>query len=147
VSSAHRAGQIGNDAANAPVHTPLSDHEPLLVIHVKELASGRVAGAVNRVLKSLDRHATIEIDLTRQRVAIGPSSADAEDLIEILTSAGFTATVVAANDHMPVALADRRKSPFAWDRMSGAQKVAGALESRSLLPPEALGPLELPKIP
>jgi hypothetical protein len=107
-----------------------SNGVPTFVFHVEEMVSNRVAGAVTRAVRALDLGAKIRTDPTTQQLDVEPSTSDAQDVVEVLAVAGFTATLTAST-------AD---SAFAW--VDSRYPAAGVSETFSLLPSAALGPLE-----
>lgn len=106
-----------------------SDEVSVLSFHVEGMANSQVADKVTRVVRSLDLGATIRTDPATQRLVVEPTNSDAEDVVEILSVAGFTATPVASTAN----------AGLAW--LDSSHSAAGVAESFSLLPSEALGPL------
>ena len=119
-----------------------ADDTPMLEFLVEGMASTRIAGAVSRAVRALDRHAQVTADPVTQRLEVQPGSADAEDIMDMLRVAGFTATLVASGSEpvSPVSvLVDFNPTPvgnFAEDRF------ADATGSINLPPPLFLGRLE-----
>jgi hypothetical protein len=72
-----------------------NDDAATLAFFVEGMVNSRVAGAVSRAVRALDLGAVIRTDPVAQRLDVEPSSSDAEDIVEMLSSSGFTATLTA----------------------------------------------------
>lgn len=72
-----------------------SEAAPILSFHVEEMVDSQVANAVTRAVRALDLGAKLRTDPTTQRLVVEPTNSDAEDVVEILSVAGFSATLVA----------------------------------------------------
>jgi hypothetical protein len=108
------------------------DEPPTLIFHVEGMVNSRVASAVTWAVRALDLGATIRTDPTVQRLYVEPTSSDAEDVVEILSVAGYVASPVTSTGD----------SAFAG--VDSGHSAAGVSESFSLLPSEALGPSGAP---
>jgi hypothetical protein len=113
-----------------------ADSTPMFEFIVEEMVSGRVAGAVSRAVRALDRGAVIRADPATQRLDVAPGASDAEEIVETLRAAGYTATLSAR-------AAD---STFAWVDASSSTGVdfhvaarAKALTDFDLAPPAHFG--------
>ena len=106
-----------------------SDEVPMLSFHVEGMVNNQVAHAVTQAVRALDLGATLRTDSTTQRLVVEPTNSDAEDVVEILSVAGFRATLLPSTAY----------AGFAW--VDSLHSAAGVAESFNLLPSEALGPL------
>lgn len=81
---------------------------PMFVFFVDEMVNSRIAGAVTRAVRALDPGAAICCNSATQRLDIEPSSADAQDIVDILSVAGFTATLAGCTSESAFAWVDSR---------------------------------------
>jgi hypothetical protein len=86
------------------------DDTPMFVFYVEGMVNSRIAGAVARAVRALDLGAKIRTDPDTRRLDVEPSSSDAEDIIDMLGVAGFTATLAQSAADSPFAWVDSRLS-------------------------------------
>lgn len=69
----------------------------MIELDVKEMTCSHCVETVTRAVKSLDPRASVEVDLTSERVRVeGRAAADA--LISVLNEAGYPAALAGAQD-------------------------------------------------
>ena len=62
----------------------------MITFEVQDMTCGHCASTITQAVKTVDRGATVDIDLARHRVQIQPAAADAAALREAIAEAGFT---------------------------------------------------------
>lgn len=62
----------------------------MISFQVQDMTCGHCVGAITRAVKDADAAATVRIDLPTHRVDIEPAAADAQQLREAITEAGYT---------------------------------------------------------
>ena len=68
----------------------------MISFEVKDMTCGHCVSTITKALKAADKGAKVEIDLATHRVQVQPAAADAEELAEAITEAGYTPVPVAA---------------------------------------------------
>ena len=66
---------------------------PALEFSVEAMINRRMAAAVSRAIRALDPGAFIQTEPDTRRLQVQPGTADVDDIIEMLASSGFTATL------------------------------------------------------
>lgn len=68
----------------------------MIAFEVKDMTCGHCVSTITKALKAIDKDAKVQIDLAAHRVQVEPVSADAEELAQALTEAGYTPVSVEA---------------------------------------------------
>nr|WP_316639744.1 heavy-metal-associated domain-containing protein [uncultured Roseateles sp.] len=68
----------------------------MITFEVNDMSCGHCVGAITKALQAADAGARVQIDLATHRVQVEPAAADAAQLGEAITEAGYTPVVVAA---------------------------------------------------
>ena len=121
-------------------------HRPVLVFHVDGLAGARSANLVREAVKSLDPNARAWTDVANRRLKVLPDTSDAEDLVEILSTAGFVATLISSVGLPRTDWTSLEEGESVFKEADLYQPfvtnfVAGGSTALSLLPVRVLGPL------
>lgn len=67
----------------------------MIAFEVNDMTCGHCVSTVTKAVKTVDKDAEVTIDLTRHRVEIEPSEADAADLSDAIKEAGYTPVAIA----------------------------------------------------
>ena len=62
----------------------------MLTFEVNDMTCGHCASTITKAVKAVDRGARVEIDLHAHRVQVESAAADATELAEAITEAGYT---------------------------------------------------------
>ena len=62
----------------------------MLAYRIEDMTCGHCASAIAKALKSADRDARVAVDLAQRLVTVEPAEADAQELAEAITEAGYT---------------------------------------------------------
>lgn len=62
----------------------------MIAFEVKDMTCGHCVSTITKSLKAADNDAKVQIDLATHRVQVESVSADAEELAEAITDAGYT---------------------------------------------------------
>jgi copper chaperone len=73
----------------------------MITFEVNDMTCGHCASTITKALKATDKDAKVVIDLASHRVQVEPASADAEELAEAITDAGYTPVPVQASSAAP----------------------------------------------
>jgi len=68
----------------------------MLAYRVEDMTCGHCASTITRAVRDVDAGAKVEVDLGAHLVRIEPTSADAAELTQAITEAGYTPVQVAA---------------------------------------------------
>lgn len=68
----------------------------MISFQVNDMTCGHCVSAVTRAVKSVDRSATVQINLGEKRVQVEPVEATAEELADAIREAGYTPQPLAA---------------------------------------------------
>lgn len=68
----------------------------MIAFEVNDMTCGHCVGTITKALKDADRDARVQIDLASRRVLVEPATADAQELADAITDAGYTAVRVTA---------------------------------------------------
>jgi hypothetical protein len=96
------------------------------VFLVEGMSSSRLAGAVARAVRALDRGADVRTDPATQRLDVEPGLSDAQDIIDMLRVAGFTATLEPSESESAFDWVDSRSSTGVED--DGAVPASAVVE-------------------
>ena len=66
----------------------------MISFQVNDMTCGHCVSSINKAVKAVDVGATVQIDLATHRVDIEPTKADALQLQNAITEAGFTPVAV-----------------------------------------------------
>jgi copper chaperone len=67
----------------------------MITFEVKDMTCGHCVSTITKALKSLDKDAQVDVDLTKRIVQIQPGDSDAQDLSDAIKEAGYTPVQVA----------------------------------------------------
>ena len=62
----------------------------MIAFEVKDMTCAHCASSITKAVKSVDRGATVQVDLARHRVEIEPAQSNADSLREAIAEAGYT---------------------------------------------------------
>ncbi|KQP22720.1 heavy-metal-associated domain-containing protein [Pseudorhodoferax sp. Leaf267] len=62
----------------------------MIAFEVQDMSCGHCVGSITKAVQAVDPQARVEIDLPTHRVQITPAQADAAQLRDAITQAGFT---------------------------------------------------------
>lgn len=62
----------------------------MIAFEVKDMTCGHCVSTISKALKATDKDAKVTIDLARHLVLVEPAQADASELQEAITEAGYT---------------------------------------------------------
>ena len=62
----------------------------MITFEVKDMTCGHCVSTITRAVKSADKDALVQIDLTTHRVVIEAAAADAQELGDAIREAGYT---------------------------------------------------------
>ncbi|MBK9135961.1 MAG: heavy-metal-associated domain-containing protein [Betaproteobacteria bacterium] len=62
----------------------------MIAFQVEDMTCGHCASTITRALKAADPNARVTVDLTRRRVTVEATHADAAELHEAIADAGYT---------------------------------------------------------
>lgn len=66
------------------------------VFRVNDMTCGHCVSTITKAIKATDKDAKVTIDLAQHLVMVGPTEADAQDLTDAITEAGYTPVSVQA---------------------------------------------------
>jgi len=66
----------------------------MIAFEVNDMTCGHCASTITKAVMATDRAARVEIDLGRHLVQIEPGDADAQQLSDAITEAGYTPVAV-----------------------------------------------------
>ncbi len=66
------------------------------VFRVNDMTCGHCVSTITKVIKATDKDAKVTIDLAQHLVMVEPTEADAQDLTDAITEAGYTPVSVQA---------------------------------------------------
>jgi copper chaperone len=62
----------------------------VIAFQVNDMTCGHCVSTVTKAVKSVDKDAKIQIDLTTHRVQVEPVTSDAQELSDAIREAGYT---------------------------------------------------------
>jgi len=62
----------------------------MLTYRVDDMTCGHCASTITKAVRAVDAGAKVEVDLAQQLVTVEPTEADAAELAEAITAAGYT---------------------------------------------------------
>jgi len=62
----------------------------MISFEVNDMTCGHCVSTITKALKAADRDAKVQIDLANHRVQVEPVTADADELADAITEAGYT---------------------------------------------------------
>ncbi len=68
----------------------------MLSFQVNDMTCGHCASTITKAVKATDKGAKVTIDLARHLVTVEPTEADAQDIRDAITEAGYTPLAVEA---------------------------------------------------
>jgi copper chaperone len=68
----------------------------MIAFEVKDMTCGHCVSTITKALKAADKDAKVRIDLASHRVEVEPAAADAHDIAEAITDAGYTPVPIEA---------------------------------------------------
>lgn len=68
----------------------------MTTFEVNDMTCGHCVSTITKAVKTVDEGAKVQIDLATHRVTIDPTEADAAELSEAITRAGYTPVAVEA---------------------------------------------------
>ena len=68
----------------------------MVTFEVGDMTCGHCASVIAKAVRSVDAGAKVQVDLAAHRVQVEPSEADARELCDAITEAGYTAVPVQA---------------------------------------------------
>jgi copper chaperone len=66
----------------------------MIAFEVRDMSCGHCAGTITKAVATVDRDATVRIDLATHRVEIDPVAADAAQLRGAIETAGYTPVAI-----------------------------------------------------
>jgi copper chaperone len=83
----------GDVADDDPCRTSTAENI-LIAFQVNDMTCGHCVSTVTKALKSVDQDAKVQIDLATHRVQIDPVTANAQELADAISEAGYTPVAV-----------------------------------------------------
>lgn len=68
----------------------------MLIYRVEDMTCGHCVSAITKAVRALDSGAKVDVDLSEHLVRIEPTGVAADELLNVITEAGYTAVQVAA---------------------------------------------------
>lgn len=68
----------------------------MLTYRVEDMTCGHCANTITKAVRSVDADAKVDVDLSHHLVRIEPTGAAADELLNVITKAGYTPVQVAA---------------------------------------------------
>jgi copper chaperone len=68
----------------------------MIAFEVKDMTCGHCVSTITKAIKATDKDAKVTIDLAQHLVMVEPTEADAQDLTDAITEAGYTPVSVQA---------------------------------------------------
>ena len=81
-------------------HQPAKEHE-MLAYRVEDMTCGHCASTITKAVQAVDARAKVQVDLARQLVSVEPTEADAQELSDAITQAGYTPVPVELREALP----------------------------------------------
>ena len=75
----------------------------MIAFQVNDMTCGHCASTITKAVKATDKDAKVTIDLAKHLVTVEPTEADAQELREAITEAGYTPLPVEAGNREVVA--------------------------------------------
>ena len=69
----------------------------MIAFEVNDMTCGHCVSTITKAVRAIDKGAILNIDLSKHRVTIDPTEADAQELSDAIREAGYTPTPVPAS--------------------------------------------------